>query len=68
MFHWHITDDESFPLKFDKYPELADKGAYSAGHIYTEQDVTSLVEYARMRGIRIIPEIDTPGERMCRYL
>lgn len=23
VLHWHITDEDSFPLKLDKHPELA---------------------------------------------
>ena len=31
VFHWHITDTHSFPLKLKSVPELAQFGAYSAG-------------------------------------
>jgi hypothetical protein len=61
VFHWHIVDDQSFPLKFDRFPEMA-KGAYSPIHVYTESDVRELIDYARLRGIRVIPELDCPGE------
>jgi len=26
--HWHITDDQSFPLCLDSYPQLCQKGMY----------------------------------------
>lgn len=29
VLHWHITDDVSFPLILENYPEMANKGAYS---------------------------------------
>ena len=61
VFHWHLVDDQSFPLKFDKFPEMA-QGAYSEKHVFTENDVRGLVEYARLRGIRVIPELDCPGK------
>ncbi|CAH8860520.1 unnamed protein product [Trichobilharzia szidati] len=63
VLHWHITDDESFPFVSTTYPELSDKGAYHPQKCtYDEIDVSDLLEYARLRGVRIIPEFDTPGK------
>ena len=58
---WHVVDANSFPLKLDGFPELADKGAYCPACVYTTDDVRAVVEYARQRGIRVQAEIDVPG-------
>uniref|UniRef100_A0A182QIR3 beta-N-acetylhexosaminidase n=1 Tax=Anopheles farauti TaxID=69004 RepID=A0A182QIR3_9DIPT len=60
-FHWHITDSQSFPLISKHYPQLARYGAYSEREVYTPDDVRELVDFAKVRGIQIIPEIDAPA-------
>lgn len=60
-FHWHLTDSQSFPFVSKYYPELAAHGAYSASEVYTGDDVKEIVEFARVRGIQIVPEIDAPA-------
>ena len=61
VFHWHLVDDQSFPFESKYYPELMKNGAYSSKHVYTQNDIRFIIDYARMRGIRVIPEVDSPG-------
>lgn len=61
VFHWHITDSQSFPIVLPSVPNLANFGSYSPVMRYTDQDVRRIVRYAGAFGIRVIPEIDMPG-------
>ncbi|KAK2422057.1 beta-hexosaminidase [Trifolium repens] len=61
VFHWHITDSHSFPLVVPSEPLLAEKGAYDVNMVYTVDDVRKIVEFGLDRGVRVLPEIDSPG-------
>lgn len=61
VFHWHITDEDAFPLILDSHPEIAEYAAFSPEETYTSADARELVRYAMVRGIRVVPELDTPG-------
>lgn len=59
VFHWHLSDDQGFRVESKRYPKLHEMG--SDGHYFTQAQVREVIEYARERGIRIVPEFDTPG-------
>ena len=59
VFHWHLSDDQGFRVESKRFPKLQELG--SDGHFYTQQQVREVLDYARDRGIRIVPEFDMPG-------
>lgn len=61
VFHWHIVDDQSFPYASREFPELSAGGAFRPHLIYGPAGVRLVVRYAADRGIRVVPEFDTPG-------
>ena len=70
ILHWHLTDAESFPFEtgnvqpFEddfKLSDLSKWGAYSNNKVYSVKDITGMVKYAKIRGVKILPEIGGPG-------
>lgn len=59
VFHWHLSDNQGFRVESKKFPKLQEMG--SDGLFYTQEEVRELIEYARDRGIRVVPEFDLPG-------
>jgi len=59
VFHWHLSDDQGFRVESKVFPKLHELG--SDGRYYTQEEVRAIVDYARDRGIRVIPEFDVPG-------
>lgn len=59
VFHWHLSEDQGFRVESKIYPLLQEKG--SDGLFYTQEQIRNVIEYARDRGIRVVPEFDMPG-------
>lgn len=59
VFHWHLSEDQGFRIESKTFPLLQEKG--SDGLYYTQDQVREILEYARDRGIRVVPEFDMPG-------
>lgn len=60
VLHWHIVDEESFPIEIPSLPKLW-RGAYTPVERYTIADAREIVGYAKARGIKVMAEIDVPG-------
>ncbi len=59
VFHWHLSENQGFRVESKKFPKLHEMG--SDGLYYTQDEIHDLIEYARDRGIRVVPEFDIPG-------
>ncbi len=58
VFHWHIVDDQGFRMESKVYPEL---NKLAGNDYYKQEEIIDFVNYAKVRGVEIIPEIDIPG-------
>ncbi len=52
----HFTDSQLYTLPSKAFPDLS-----SPGSSYTEKEIKGFIEYARLRGVSLIPEIEAPG-------
>ena len=56
VLHLHLSDDQGFRVESIQHPRLHDRTNY-----FRHKDIRHLVEFARQRRIRIVPEFDIPG-------
>ncbi|WP_213804180.1 family 20 glycosylhydrolase [Granulicella sp. dw_53] len=59
VLHWHLSEDQGFRIESKTFPLLHERG--SDGLYYTQDQVRGILNYARDRGIRVVPEFDMPG-------
>lgn len=57
VLHWHLVDDQGWRIECKTLPLLHE----TTGTYYTQEEIRGVIEYARVRGMEIIPEIDMPG-------
>jgi len=67
-FHWHLADDEGWRIESKKYPKLNEIGSYrdslnaiEKNGYYTVEEIKEVIQYAKSRYIKVIPEIEMPG-------
>lgn len=79
-FHWHLTDDQGWRIEIKKYPKLTEigskrkdtqterggEGRTGEPHegFYSQEEIKEIIEYAKVRHIKIVPEIEMPGHAM----
>jgi N-acetyl-beta-hexosaminidase len=56
VLHLHLSDDQAFRLESKRFPRLHDLNQF-----YSQLDIRNLVDYAKQRAIRIVPEFDMPA-------
>nr|QHB49806.1 beta-N-acetylglucosaminidase 2 [Lasioderma serricorne] len=61
VLHWHLTDTQSFPFESRSVPQMARYGAYSSDMTYSVEDVEEVVGYGKVRGVRVLLEVDAPA-------
>lgn len=64
---FHLIDDSGWRLEIKKYPRLTEVGAWAGpdskrlGGYYTQEEIREILDYARVRGVEVIPEIEFPA-------
>ena len=72
--HWHLTDDQGWRVQIRKYPLLTQIGSRRGNSFfgqvsetennegfYTQDEIRQVVDFARRRGVEIVPELEVPG-------
>jgi hexosaminidase len=60
VLHWHMSDTQSFPFEVKSRPKLW-KAAHSPQERYLQDDIAEVIEFARLRAVRVMVEFDLPG-------
>ncbi len=57
VLKWHLTDDQGWRIESKRFPKLHQ----ISGSYYTQEEIRDICEFARARGIEIVPEVELPG-------
>jgi hexosaminidase len=64
VLHFHVSE-ECFRIESKVHPSLHTADCTFSGRsnneFYTQEDIKKIVSFAKLRGIRVIPEFDMPG-------
>ena len=63
VFHWHLTENQSWRLESKIFPMLNDSANTTRmpGKYYTLEEAKELVAFCKAHHMTLIPEIDMPG-------
>ncbi|MGN0214738.1 MAG: beta-N-acetylhexosaminidase [Muribaculaceae bacterium] len=67
---FHLIDDSGWRLEIKKYPRLTEVGAWAGknenrlGGFYSQEDIKEIIDYAAVRNVEIIPEIEFPAHML----
>ena len=66
VLHLHLSDDQGWRIEIKSWPELAKHGGSTQvgggkGGYYTQEQYSSIIQYAKDSYITVVPEIDMPG-------
>eukprot|EP00828_Plagiopyla_frontata_P025922 TRINITY_DN3340_c0_g2_i1.p4 TRINITY_DN3340_c0_g2~~TRINITY_DN3340_c0_g2_i1.p4 ORF type:complete len:158 (+),score=21.43 TRINITY_DN3340_c0_g2_i1:467-940(+) len=62
ILHLKLVGSSSTPLNIPSAPEITKNSIFSLGEQFSVDDIEGIVNYARIRGIRVIPEIEAPNQ------
>lgn len=64
VLHWRMTGDERFSYRSDYLYEFKNLNLSRSSMMYTKKDISTVINYARERGVRVIPEFGVPSHTL----
>lgn len=59
--HLHLSDNKRFTFPLKDFPKINSVNGKGEREYYTIDELNDIVQYAKDRGIAVIPEVDLPG-------